>query len=180
MVISDIAEKISDSFEANSECQNLEQMMRGIREANSEIKNLDKDAKITIGSMDAVSLYPNLKLEEVLQICLEMVIKSKIKFASVNWKEISKYLRIKMTKEEVMKAGINQFLPVRYTSRGKPSIKYLEHDVIISKSVSMTSSNRQEDTRTDLPPGRKRRFDPEIESDDEKQDVDVDDADEDD
>ena len=39
-----------------------------------------KEEEIVIGSMDAVGLYPSLKIEETVGICLDMALKAKIKF----------------------------------------------------------------------------------------------------
>ena len=68
-------------------------MCRAIQDLNSRLKVtwFDKN-KIRIGSMDAIGLYPNLKLDESLKILQEMVMKSDMDFSDVEWQELAKYL----------------------------------------------------------------------------------------
>ena len=42
--------------------------------------------------MDAVSLYPNIEVEKASNIIREEVIKSNVKFAGIDMKEVGKYL----------------------------------------------------------------------------------------
>ena len=43
-----------------------------------------------------------------------------------------KYIAVMMPEKEIEKAGMNKFVPRRYTNRGpKPTVRYLESDVII-------------------------------------------------
>ena len=46
----------------------------------------------------------------------------------VEWKEVAKYLAIKLNSNEAKKFGILKFLPRRYTRRGRPTVKYLRKD----------------------------------------------------
>ena len=81
--------------------------------------------------MDAKSLYPGLRKEKVAKICDEMLEIAPIEVDSVEYKEIVKYLKVKMSKEDIKCHDINQYLPECYTNKGKPTIKYLNKDVIV-------------------------------------------------
>ena len=69
-------------------------MCRGVEEVNKKLSDLGEDPQnIASGSMDAVGLYPSLKVAETVSIVKEMVGKSYIDFSDVDWQELAKYLR---------------------------------------------------------------------------------------
>ena len=74
-----VCDKVTESYNFNSECLNTEQMYRGVEDLN-EYLEVNKVEKVEIGSMDANSLYPSLKIDEVSDICYDMVINAPIKF----------------------------------------------------------------------------------------------------
>ena len=105
--------------------------------------------------MDATSLYPSLRIGEVCKILEEVIDDAPIKFEEVEYKEIGKYLIVKLTINQIKDHGIEKFLPQRYTNRGKPSVKYLEKDRIYTKKLG---ANPQEpDVVTFQPPGKRAR-----------------------
>lgn len=63
--------------------------------------------------------------------------KSKLEFEGLNWKEITKYLAIKIDPKEAKENDIEKFLPTRYTDCGKkPTVKYLDSDTIRQKRIN--------------------------------------------
>ena len=79
-----VVTRISDCYNSPTECQNTEEVCRGIQDVNKILADVDKEEEIVIGSMDAVGLYPSLKIEETVGICLDMALKAKMKFEGVD------------------------------------------------------------------------------------------------
>ena len=100
------------------------------------LADVDKEEEIVIGSMDAVGLYPSLKIEETVGICLDMALKAKIKFEGVDWQEMVKYIKVSQTETEIKEAGLDKFMPERYTSR-KTIIKNTEYQEGSAMNVNM-------------------------------------------
>ena len=86
-----------------------------------------------IGSLDANNLYLRLKVEEVTKILDQVIDEAPVKFNNIEYKEVAKYLRIKLIQQEVDDLKIDKFLPKCYTRRGKPTPRYLEKDRIYVK-----------------------------------------------
>ena len=83
-------------------------------------------SKVLIGSMDAVGLYPSLKINETLAILEIMIMESEITFERVEWCELAKYLKIVCTQNELDEADLTKYMPDRYSTRGpKPTLRYL-------------------------------------------------------
>ena len=119
-----VATRISDCYISPTEFQNTEEVCRGIQDVNKILADVDKEEEIVIGSMDAVGLYPSLKIEETVGICLD------IKFEGVDWQEMVKYIKVSLTETEIKEAGLDKFMPDKfmpeiYTSR-KTKIKNTE------------------------------------------------------
>ena len=122
-------------------------MCRSIEEANLKLFYQKVPAShITIGSMDAVALFPSLKLEGSLKIVKCMIQESKVDFTDVSWTELAKYLKVVCTPTELV-----NHLPIRYSNRGtKPTIRYLLTDTIKSKKVSLTQTAMTDQTEDDI------------------------------
>ena len=134
--MSNLADRFSDAAEAETECDSTEEMCRGIEIANRKvhdntIQNTTNNT-VVLGSMDAIALYPSLRLDQALAICLEMALETDLTVEGADWREMMKYIAVMMPEKEIEKAGMNEFVPRRYTNRGpKPTVRYLESDVII-------------------------------------------------
>ena len=140
-------------------------MCRGIVDANKELVESETN-DFTVGSMDAISLYPSIKVEEAMAICLEMAVEAPIEFEGISWKQMMKYLKVQMPLKDITEAGLDKFLPTRYTNRGpRITLKYLQTDqiVFIFKEPVI---NRQEPTSQHPneidpdkgPPAKKKRM----------------------
>ena len=85
-------------------------------------------AEVTIGSLDAIALYPSLKLDETINILTNVILKSKLEFEGIEWQELSKYLAIVCSREELEKYNLLKHILRRYTSKGTPTLQYLLSD----------------------------------------------------
>ena len=59
---------------------------------NDKLKSLDEQVDIDVGSMDAKTLYPSLKIKEVCKILEEVIDDAPITFEDIDTKEICKLL----------------------------------------------------------------------------------------
>ena len=89
--------------------------------------------------MDAKNLYPSLKIEEVVKIVGEVIDESKITFEDIYYRELAKYLKIKVSKADIKKHKINKFLPKHYTNWGDPTVRYLIRIRYISRKMDLMS-----------------------------------------
>ena len=107
-----------------------------------------------IGSLDANNLYLSLKVEEVTKILDQVIDEAPVKFNNIEYKEVAKYLRIKLIQQEVDDLKIDKFLPKCYTRRGKLTPRYLEKDRIY---VKLSGANPVDDYNIeDESPNEKR------------------------
>ena len=88
-------------------------MCEKVKKLNEKLNGMEDD--VIISSMDAKNLYPSLEKEDVSKICFEMMKDAPMEFESVDWKEVAKNLRVKLSKKEIDKHQIEKYLPVRYT-----------------------------------------------------------------
>ena len=70
-----------------------EDLLREVQDAKKRMTDEDKD-EITLGSLDAKSLYPSLDIVECSDISYHMVKNSKINIEGMDWKEAEQYLAI--------------------------------------------------------------------------------------
>ena len=61
---------------------------------------LSSDSDLSIGSLDAISLYPSLKTAECQHICYDMIIKSNLMLKGLKWKPAAQYLAVVMSDSE--------------------------------------------------------------------------------
>ena len=130
-LVSEVLERIADAEQNEHECINTEMLCREVQDANIRIKqnNVSRE-DVVIGSLDAVALYPSLKLQETSDIIHNMVLQSEVDVRGLQWKELAKYLYIVCTPQQIDRAGLRDFLPIRYTTRGTPTLRYLLSDVV--------------------------------------------------
>ena len=63
---------------------------------------------------------------------------------------MAKYMAVMMPEKEINKAGMDRFIPKRYTNKGpKPTVRYLESDVIILSSCDNTSEEENKNNEID-------------------------------
>ena len=72
-LLSEFLDIVSDSYNSSLECDSTEDLARAVQDSNLKMYKNDKiePDKLTIGSMDAVALYPSLRVEQCKEITLE-------------------------------------------------------------------------------------------------------------
>ena len=118
-LVSNLADRFSDAAEAETECDSTEEMCRGIEIANRKVHDMFGDNTIqnttnntvVLGSMDAIALYPSLRLDQALAICLEMALETDLTVKGADWREMMKYIAVMMPEKEIEKAGMNKVVP---------------------------------------------------------------------
>ena len=88
---------------------------------NKFVQNNTKEMVI-IGS-DCISLYPNLTKVESANEVAEAVLSSDIKWTGIDWKEASRYLVLRRSRDWCMRHRLRRVLPTRRSFRGtKPGM----------------------------------------------------------
>ena len=125
-LMSTLLERVADSYNDANECINTETMCRGLDDANKAIFAAGEDPnKFTVGSIDAIALYPSLKVESTVKIIKQMVIESEVDFTDVCWQSLAKYLYIIYPPSVLQEEGVDKHIPLRYTNRGrKPTLQF--------------------------------------------------------
>ena len=90
---------------------------------------LEKD-DIFVGSLDAVSLYPSLVIEEVGKIYADKVKESGVKFENADITWACKYVALAMDENEVSRRELNDVIPRRKARQGK---KAMRRTVVMSR-----------------------------------------------
>ena len=72
-----------------------------------------------LGSMDVVGLYPSLQKAKIREILMVMLMKTDVRVAEVNWREVAVYLACTHGQQEVDDAGLQDVVPRwRYRPQG--------------------------------------------------------------
>ena len=64
--------------------------------------------------MDAQALYPSLRVEECAKLIFNMVIDSPLKTNNLDWENAAKFLSVEMTENEIISAGLSEWVPKKY------------------------------------------------------------------
>jgi hypothetical protein len=73
---------------------------------------------ITIGSLDVVSMFPNLKAVPVSKMAGRAVLESSVEFAGVDYQMVGIYLALSYPRHELVKLGLSDFIPIREVKPG--------------------------------------------------------------
>ena len=69
--------------------------------------------------MDVVGLYPALEKEQVRFVLKEMLLRTQVKVAGINWSEVGVYLACAHGQEEIDQEGLSEVVPRwRYRPQG--------------------------------------------------------------
>ena len=116
-----------------------------VNQANQKLKTAPPDPNdLSIFSMDAEALYPSLHIDDIMNGIMEIVASTPINFDHVNIYEMTKYLYIMYSEEELIRHGVDKTIPDRQvdidcTNRQKPTIAYLDRDYY-TKTVNGTKT----------------------------------------
>jgi hypothetical protein len=73
---------------------------------------------ITIGSLDVVSMFTNLKAIPVSKMAAKAVLESSVEFAGVDYQMVGIYLALNYPRHELVKLGLSDFIPIRVVKPG--------------------------------------------------------------
>ena len=105
--------------ESETSCRSTEEMLAAIKTVNENVVGED----VVIGSADVKALYPSLDIDETIEVVTQMFMESKVEIEGVDYKELSLYLALNRSKEELTTAGVVKECPKRRSNRGlKPTI----------------------------------------------------------
>ena len=160
-IVSDILETLLDETGNEVECASSEEMQRAMEEANEYIERMEIEDTV-IFSTDVKALYPSLDLEDVLEAVEKVVIESEYEFQNVDEKEMAKYLKIVVTKEELERRGLLGHMPRRRVevegrTRGVVTIAYLDTDNYTSTDKGKKSIKEKWMWEEWTPPGQQER-----------------------
>ena len=93
--LSDMFSDVMELAEEDTVCKSTEELLCAFENYNNTIhsgnSNTTKTTKI-IGSMDAISLFPNIEVERAVEIVVSEVMENKVKFQDLDKKEITRYI----------------------------------------------------------------------------------------
>ena len=76
-----------------------------------------------VGSADVEALYPSLDVDFTVEKVCEVFMGSSMNIKGINYKELTLYLSLNKTDQELQNLGIHEFCPKRRSNRGpRPSI----------------------------------------------------------
>ena len=101
--------------ECETNCNSTEEMLASIGEVNKRCI----DEEVVIGSADVKALYPSLDITFTIQIVVETFLNSGIEIEGINYKELSLYLALNRSEEELQKLNLSQYCPKRRSNRGR-------------------------------------------------------------
>ena len=105
--------------EEEENCASTEELLAEFDKMN--VDGIDKEC--FIGSADVVALYPSLDIDEVAEVVREMVKKSDIELAGVNYQELGLYLAVTKEEKYLKDKGMEDLCPKRKQRLGrKPTL----------------------------------------------------------
>ena len=75
-----------------------------------------------IGSMDVKALYPSIDIDFAVEKCVEMILKSNVKFENIDTVELGLYLSLTMSVEDLIELNILEYCARRKRIGKNPSI----------------------------------------------------------
>ena len=99
-LLSEIVDCLADELEGSAEICANEELSFHIEAANKRLILLGSKP-VTIGSLDVVSMFPNLKASYVSKIVFEALLKSQIDFQGFDYQQIGIYLALTRSKSEI-------------------------------------------------------------------------------
>ena len=116
-IYSDVLSAVVEARNDGTLCSSTEELLEAFESFNSNTLT-DKGTRI-IGSMDAVSLYPNLEVEKSAEIIKEETIKSNVNFENVDIHELGIYLWKNLPEAYIRENGYVELLPMKVKNENK-------------------------------------------------------------
>ena len=100
-------------------CSSTEELLAEVEKLNL----LGINESDIVGSMDVEALYPSLDIDFTIEKVCEQIMNSTIEFEGLNYKELSLYLSLVRTEEELQQMELDDVCPKRRHKRGpRPKI----------------------------------------------------------
>ena len=99
----------------SSSCSSSEEMMASIQQANE--KGLPTDT--VVGSLDVKALYPSLDVELTARVIADTYMEHSYEVINVDYNELSLYLALNMSPENLTNKGLYEFCHTRKNKRGR-------------------------------------------------------------
>ena len=93
-----------DCAEDEHECMSSEEMRAAFENFNDCDEKVREGCKII--SMDVKALYPSMKWDAIVIAVKEMIIKSEMDIADVDWCAVAKYIAVMVPPEEIEAEGL--------------------------------------------------------------------------
>ena len=122
--LSRIVNDFADAAGIKTECKSSEEMRAAFEEFNDR-DDTEKN-KCAVMSMDVKALYPSMEWKEIIVAVKELIEDSEDEVKNVDYEEIGKYLAVTLTREEIERERLGDFIPERKVKTGRDiSIAYL-------------------------------------------------------
>ena len=126
--LSRVINNYSDAVENSCEVKSSEEMRAAFDKFNETIDQ-ETRKRCMLLSMDISSLFPSMKKSTCATAVKDLVINSNLEIENINLYEMTKYLRVFMSPEEIIKDDLEHVLPKRAKkSRVKLTINCLKSD----------------------------------------------------
>ena len=103
---------LADSVPNTRECKSSEEMRAAFEHFNDTVDE-ETGKKVRIFSMDVKSLYPSLRKTVCKDAVMWLVDKCNIKVQSVDWVQVTRYVAIHVSPEEISMEGLTGVIPLR-------------------------------------------------------------------
>ena len=119
-LLSEIIDILADEIDRSAEICATEELSFHLEAANKMLVELDEQP-ITIGSLDVVSMFPNLKACFVSKMIMQAMLTSNLEFQGFDYQRIGIYLALVVSKTEF---GLSKYVPESVVKKvGKSKIK---------------------------------------------------------
>ena len=126
--LSDMIDNFCDMTDNEYECKNSEEMREGFERFNAQYDSTTKQ-KFFVLSMDVKALFPNMQVGACMKAVHWMVDNSEVTIKNVNWWEVSKYISVCYSDEEIREYGLRSVCPERVLkSRVKLTMNCLSNE----------------------------------------------------
>ena len=133
--------KVGEEAQESRAMYATEEMQDMMMKVNLKLTEQRILKEVGIGSMDVVGLYPALEKGKVKEILKVMLLRTEVKVAQVNWKEVGVYLACAHRQEEIDQEGLEEVVPRwRYRPQGGGN-----RPGITSKRAMMGAGEEEED-----------------------------------
>ena len=106
-ILAKLVGKVGEEAPESKAVSSTEEMQAKMMHLNTHL--IGERRKVGVGSMDVVGLYPALEKAKVKEILRTMLMKTEVKVAEVNWKEVAVYLACAHSQEEINAGGCRRW-----------------------------------------------------------------------